>query len=172
MAKISDKISKAIQSQIRMEGEASSSYLAMAYWCDDQGIQGCKQFFLRQSEEERMHMLKFYEYLSEANVKPLTPLIEQPNQSFDSVKDLFEKVLDQEKAVTKSINEIVKLADQDKDYTTFEFLQWFVMEQREEEATIEGVLDKIKIIGDGPQSLYYIDKEIETLNQTIVSAGN
>ncbi len=172
MTKISAQIAEAIQNQIRMEGEASSSYLAMAYWCDDQGMQGCKQFFLRQSEEERMHMLKFYEYLSESNVKPLTPTIVEPNQSFKSVKDLFERVLDQEKSVTKSINNIVKLADIDKDYTTFEFLQWFVMEQREEEATIEGVLDKIKIIGEGPQSLYYIDKEIETLNQEIIKAEN
>jgi len=164
MGNLKKSIEKALNNQISMEAYASHFYLALAYWCDDQALDGCKNFFERQSEEERQHMLKFYEYLSECNCKPITPSLAKPIQDFKSIKNLFEQVLAQEKKVTASINKIMALAFKESDFATVHFLQWFIEEQREEEALIQSILDRIKIIGAGGQSLYYIDKEISNIN--------
>jgi len=170
MVDLSKKVIHALNNQISYEAYASNFYLALAFWCDDQGLQGCKQFFMRQSDEERMHMLKIFEYLSESGVYPTTPAIEQPPLSYDSIQEAFQKVFEQERKVTNAIHEIVKLSDAEKDYNTLNFMQWYVEEQREEEAVIRTILDRIKVIGAGGQSLYYIDKEVEKINTGIVAA--
>ena len=155
---------KALNEQIALEGYASFLYLSMASWCDREGVEGCAQFMHRQSEEERMHMLKIFHYLSEVDAHALTPAIKQPPHEFESVKSMFEQVYKHEQKVTASINKLVKLSYEENDFSTLEFLQWYVEEQREEENLMRTILDKIKLIGDGPSSLYYIDQEIEKIN--------
>jgi ferritin len=157
-------IEAALNKQIAYEAYASHFYLALAYWCDDQALDGCKRYFLRQSEEERMHMLKIYDYLSEKGSFPETSLIEQPQIKYESIVEAFDKVYEQEHFVTISINDIVNLCYSEKDFATLQFLQWFVEEQREEEASIRAIIDRIKVIGSGGQSLYYIDKEVDKIN--------
>ncbi len=164
MGNLKKSIEKALNNQINEEAYASHFYLAMAYWCDSQALNGCKRFFERQSEEERQHMLKFYEYVSESNGTPITPTLAKPPQDFKSINSLFEHVLKQEQKVTASINKIMALAYKESDFATVQFLHWFVEEQREEEALIQSILDRINIIGGGGQSLYYIDKEIDKIN--------
>jgi len=156
---------KALNDQIAMEGNASFLYLAMASWCDTQGLEGCAKFLHRQSDEERMHMLKIFHYLSEVDGFARTPAINQPELEFDSVRSLFEQVYAHEQKVTDSIHKLVRESYDLNDHTTWNFLQWYVEEQREEEALMRTILDRIKLIGDGPQSLYYIDKEIDKINQ-------
>lgn len=170
MIDLSPKIQEALNSQIAYEGYASNFYLALAYWCDDQALQGCKKFFLRQSDEERMHMMKIYEYMSESGVHPKTAAIPQPPLEYESIQTAFKKVFDQERSVTQAIHNLLQLAQQENDYNTQQFLQWYVDEQREEEAVIRTILDRIKIIGQGGASLYYIDKEVEKINQEVVAA--
>ncbi|MCZ2102712.1 MAG: ferritin [Chitinophagales bacterium] len=167
---LSDKMQEALNKQIAEEGYASNFYLALAYWCDNKALEGCKRFFLRQSEEERMHMLKLYEYLSVSDVHPITPGFNQPPADFKSIQEVFSKVLDQERSVTASIHSILKLAKDENDFNTQQFLQWYVDEQREEEAVIRTILDRIRIIGEGGQSLYYIDKEVEKVNTGIINS--
>ena len=164
MSTLPRDIVDALNHQIKMEAYASQFYLALAYWCDDKALKGCKAFFERQSEEEREHKLKIYEYLSDQGEQPVTPGIEKPPMDFSSVKHVFQMVLEQEQKVTKSIHDIVKLCYRDSDFNTLSFLQWFVDEQREEEGLINDILSRIDIIGEGGQSLYYIDKEIDTIN--------
>lgn len=170
MVDLCNKIQDAINNQIAYEGYASNFYLSLAYWCDDQALEGCKKFFLRQSDEERMHMLKLYEYMSESGIMPITPAIEQPPITYKSIQEAFQKVFEQERKVTESIHNILKLAIAENDYNTQNFLQWYVDEQREEEAVIRTILDRIKIIGEGGQSLYYIDKEVDKINTQVVMA--
>jgi ferritin len=170
MIDLSPKMQEAINNQIAYEGYASNFYLALAYWCDDQALEGCKKFFMRQADEERMHMLKLYGYMSESGVCPVTPAIPQPPSEFNGIKDVFEKVFEQERKVTMSIHNLVKLAVSENDYNTQQFLQWYVDEQREEEAVIRTILDRIKIIGEGGQSLYYIDKEVDKINTEVIAA--
>ncbi len=167
---LSQKVQEALNNQIAYEGFASNFYLALAYWCDREALEGCKQFFIRQSDEERMHMMKIYEYMSESGVHPVTPAFAQPPADYKSIQEVFQKVFDQERSVTASIHAMLKLAKEENDFNTQQFLQWYVDEQREEEAVIRTILDRIKIIGEGGQSLYYIDKEVEKINTAIVAA--
>ena len=167
---ISNKMEKALNNQIALEGYASFLYLSMASWCDVQGLDGCAQFMYRQSEEERGHMLRIFNYISEVDGHALTPAIKQPPHQFKSIQDLFRQVYSHEQKVTKSIHELVALSLNEKDHTTYNFLQWYIEEQREEEALMRTILDKIKIIGDGPQSLYFIDKELEKINKAELAA--
>ena len=161
---ISKEMEKALNEQIALEGYASFLYLSMASWCDKEGLEGCSKFMHRQSDEEREHMLKIFTYLSEVDGFALTPNINQPPHEFSSIREMFEEVYHHEQKVTASIHKLLKISLDLNDHTTQNFLQWYVEEQREEEALMRGILDKIKLIGGGPQSLYYIDKEVEKIN--------
>ncbi len=167
---ISKKMEEALNQQIAFEGYASFLYLSMATWCDHKGLQGCAKFLQRQSDEERMHMMKIFEYLSDVDGFAKTPGISEPPHEFKTVQEVFQSVYEHEKKVTQSINKLVALANKEDDYATQTFLQWYVNEQREEESQMRTVLDRITLIGDGPQSLYFIDKEMEALNQATAAA--
>lgn len=167
---ISKTMEEALNQQIEFEGYASFLYLSMATWCDRQGLKGCYDFLKRQSNEERMHMLKIFEYLADVDGYALTPGIKEPPRQFESVQILFKQVYEHEQKVTQSINKLITLANSEDDYATLTFLQWYVNEQREEEALMRTVLDRIRLIGEGPQSLYFIDKEMDALNQAALSA--
>jgi len=160
----------ALNKQIGLEGYASFLYLSMASWCDQQGLEGCAQFMHRQSEEEREHMLKIFHYLSEVDAHALAPAIAQPPHEFSTIQEMFEQVYEHEKKVTASINDLVTLAKAESDHNTQLFLQWYVEEQREEEALMRSILDKLKLIGTGPQSLYFIDMEIAKINKAELAA--
>lgn len=166
---LSDRMVQALNEQIAMEGYASFLYLSMAGWFDFKSMKGCAAFMYRQSEEEHVHMMKIFNYLLEMDARAISPAINQPTADFRDVRSIFEETLAHEQRVTKSINELVELAIGESDHSTNAFLQWYVTEQREEESLMRTILDKINLIGDGPQSLYFIDKEIEAINQIEVA---
>lgn len=168
---LTKKIEKILNEQISLEGYASYLYLSMASWCDKEGLDGCANFMHRQSEEEREHMLKLFHYISESDGHALAPAIAQPPHEFPSVQIMFDEVYKHEQKVTASIHKIVELCYKENDYSTLNFMQWYIEEQREEETLMRGILDKIKLIGNGGQSLYYIDKEIEKINQLELKAA-
>jgi len=167
---ISTRMEQALNAQIQLEGTASFLYLSMASWCDRQGLSGCASFMHRQSAEERAHMLRIFHYISDVDGKALSPGIPQPPAEFDSVQALFEQVYAHEQKVTASIHKLLDISTEENDYTTQNFLQWYINEQREEEALMRTILDKIRLIGNGPQSLYFIDKEVEAINAAAASA--
>lgn len=155
---ISKTIEQALNNQISMEANASSIYLAMASWCDKSGLPGCARFMYMQTEEERMHMLKLFTYVNETGGHALAPQIDQPPLHYKSIEEVLSLVLSHEQKVTKSINELVELCWNEKDFSTFNFLQWYVSEQHEEEHTITALIDKVRIVGE--RGLYWIDKEM------------
>lgn len=157
-------IEKALNKQIAMEAHAHYLYLSMASYYEVNAMEGIAEFFYVQAEEEKMHMMKLFRYVNEMDGHALVPSIEQLAHDFGEVLSTFKLVYEQEKHVTASINEIVELATIEKDHGTYNFLQWFVEEQREEESSIRTIIDKIKLIGDGPQSRYFIDREISAIN--------
>lgn len=161
---ISDKMKNALNEQIQLEGQASSLYLSMSVWCDQKGLEGCAQFLRRQSEEEREHMLRIFDYMSEVDVMALTPGIQEPEHDFPSIQELFKRVYAHEQKVSNSIYRLLQIALEENDYTTQHFLQWYVAEQKEEENLMRSILDKINLIGEGPMTLYYIDKEVAAIN--------
>ncbi len=160
-----DSMSNALNEQLEKESYASFLYLSMASWLDQQGLEGAAQFMYRQSNEEREHMMRIFDYLLEMDQAAVVPAVQQPPSNFESVQSLFGKAFDHEKSVTASINDLVDLSIKENDHATNNFLQWYVEEQREEEALMRTIMDKIHLIGDGPQSLYFIDKELEEINK-------
>jgi len=161
---ISKKMEATLNKQIELEAYASFLYLSMASWSDQQGMDGAAKFMLRQSSEEREHMLRIFHYINEVDGHAITPAIKQPPKTFKSINAMLEEVYAHEQKVTKAIHKIVELCYKEDDYTTLNFLQWYIDEQREEEATMRSILDKVKLIGEGGQKLYYIDLELEKFN--------
>lgn len=159
----------ALNQQIELEAYASFLYLSMSSWCEKQGFSGCSAFLRRQSDEERMHMLKIFDYLNEVDGHAVTPAIKQPPLDFESVQSLFEQVYHHEQKVTNSIYQLVAISNQENDFATLNFLQWYITEQREEEALMRTIIDKIRLIGTGPMSLYYIDKEVSAINNAAMA---
>jgi len=167
---ISKVMEDALNKQIQLEAYASFLYLSMASWCDKESLNGCAAFMHRQSDEERQHMLRIFHYIAEVGGHALTPAVDQAPHEYDSVQKMFEQVYTHEQKVTASIHKLVEMSNSEEDFTTLNFLQWYITEQREEEALMRAILDKIKLIGNGPMSLYYIDKEIQDVNNAQMAA--
>jgi ferritin len=154
------KIEDILNRQVEREGYSSMLYLAMASWAEVQGLSGIAAWLYAQSDEERMHMLKFIKFINERGGHALVTAFKKPDKDYKSVKLMFQEVLKHEQFVTASINEIVELCIKEKDYTTHNWVQWFVAEQIEEEANAQEILDKINLLGN---NLYILDRDIMKL---------
>ncbi|MGF1636657.1 MAG: ferritin [Cyclobacteriaceae bacterium] len=156
---------KLLNKQIEMEGRSSAAYLSMASWCEMQGYLNSSAFLYEHAEEERMHMLKLFHYINDAGGYALQPEISNIKHEFKNLKEVFEDILMHEIAVTKSINNLVDHCFTNKDFATFNFLQWYVTEQREEETLARRALELFDIIGTEGIGLWTIDQEIGKLEQ-------
>lgn len=152
-----------LNEQINLEFYSSNLYLQMSAWAEDKGYEGCAAFLKEHADEEMMHMKRLFTYVSETGSLPLIGAIEAPPAEFGSIKGLFDAVYEHEQLVTSKINELAHAAFTNQDYSTFNFLQWYVAEQHEEEKLFKGILDKIEIIGEDGKGLFFIDKEIGKL---------
>lgn len=157
---LSNNIVNKLNEQIVVEYESSNLYLQMAAWCVWKGFEGAATFLAAHAEEERMHMIKLFTYLGETGNMAVIPALSKPQQEYDSLGAIFEQILNHERFVTGKINELVALSYEEKDYSTLNFLQWYVAEQHEEEALFSGLLDKINLIGHDGRGLYLIDREL------------
>ena len=155
------KVQSAINEQIKKEEYSSRLYMAMGIWCETNGYPGAAKFLFQHAEEERMHMLKFVHYVNDRGGKAQLLDIEQPTADFDSLLDIFEKVMEHEKYITESINNLYEVTITEKDYTTMNFLQWYITEQLEEENLFNTILDKIKLVGADKAGMFHVDKELE-----------
>jgi ferritin len=162
------KIEDICNRQVEREGYSSSLYLAMASWAETNGYSGVAAWMYGQSDEERIHMLKFIKYINERGGKAVMPALKKPAAEFKAVEDVFKEVLNHEEFITASINEIVALTLEEKDFNTHNFLQWFVMEQVEEETSVKIILDKVRLVGKN--SLYEFDRDILSLRRVAANA--
>ena len=160
---IKEAVEKAIINQIKNEEHSSRLYLSMASWCQVNGYPGAAAFLFKQTDEERMHQLKFVHYLNDRNGYSTLLALDNPTAEYTSLLDVFEKVMTHEEFITASINDLYEVAVNNKDYTTGNFLQWFINEQIEEERTMHGILDKMKLAGNEAGGLFHIDKELSAL---------
>lgn len=144
MPKLSDKMVDELNAQLGRELSAANQYLAMAIYLDARSLKELSGFFYRQSDEERGHAMKFVHYLLQADATPVVPEIPEPLADFESIEQIAQMGLDREQEVTRSIHALVDLALSEKDHTTNHFLQWFVEEQLEEEATFTELLDVVR----------------------------
>jgi len=154
------QIETALNEQINKEASSSQYYLSMASWAESNGLSGTAYFMYAHSDEERFHMLKLVKFVNERGGRAIVPAIAQPPSEFESVQRMFELLLQHELTVTRSINEVVDICLKEKDYTTHNFMQWYVSEQMEEEALARSILDKLKLIGNEKGGMYLFDREM------------
>ena len=154
------EMQKALNQQVNAEMYSSYMYLSMSGWFEDKNLAGCARWMRMQAQEELVHAMKIYDFIHERGGRAELTAIEEPPRNWDSALAVFENVLSHEKKVTGLINNLVDLAIQEKDHATSIFLQWFVTEQVEEEASADAVLQKLKLTADAPGGLFVIDQEL------------
>ncbi len=166
------RVEEALNKQLHKEAFSSHMYLAMASWTENQGLEGSAKFLYQHSDEERQHMLKLVRYINERGGKAIIPTLAKPEITFDSMLSMYESLLQHEIGISNSISELVHTCLEEKDYSTYNFLQWFVSEQMEEEALARSILDKLRMIGNDKSGLYLFDRDINGLRKTFSNTGS
>jgi ferritin len=163
--RLSKTLRSGLNDQMTKEAHASQIYLSFAAWADSEGYEGISNFLFRHAQEERNHMMKILEYILERGAKVNVEAIPAPLPDPKNVQDCFEQVFKQEVDNTAGIYKLVKMSLAEEDWATWNFMQWFVKEQTEEETLAIGLLDKIKIAGGAKASgdaLYNLDRDMES----------
>lgn len=156
---ISDKMVKAINTQIKNELFSGYLYLSMAAWFEDQNLPGMAQWMYAQAHEEQEHALKFFHYLVERGARVELEAIDKPEIEFASALEVFEKSLAHEKLVTSMINHLYDLALEEKDYPTQVLLQWYIEEQVEEEDNVGTAVEMLKMADNKAWQLLMLDSK-------------
>lgn len=157
---LSKKLAKKLNDQINFEYYSSNVYLQMSAWAEFNALPGAAAFLRTHAAEELEHMHRIFTYVNETGALAVVGKIDAPPTEFKSISEVFNTVLEHEILVTKKINDITSLAWEEKDFATFNFLQWFVDEQHEEETLVKGIVDKIDLIGGDKRALYLIDRDL------------
>ena len=157
---LNEKMHSAINDQINAELFSAYLYQSMMAHFDALGLSGFANWMRVQSMEETLHAYKFYDYLIERGAKVTLQPIEGPQTSWASPLAAFEAVLAHEQYVTSRINNLMDIAQEVRDHATVSFLNWYIDEQVEEEATADGICQKLRLIGDNPNGLFMIDTEL------------
>ena len=161
---LSNKMIEKLNQQINLEMHSSNIYLAMSSWCTYKGLNGSASFLKNHSKEEMSHAYKLFDYISETGALAKIDTVNKPNIDFNSLQEIFEATYNHELVVSKSIFELADFALSEKDYSTFNFLQWYVSEQHEEEKLFKEILGKFEIIGTNGRGLFMIDREIGSIS--------
>ena len=157
---IPKKIEKAFNEQINAETYSAYLYWSMSAALEDMQLPGFAGWMRAQAQEEMTHAAKFYHHIVERSGRVKMTAIKAPPVEWESLEKMFNDVLKHEQLVTSLIHKLVDLAMDEKDYAAQIFLQWFVSEQVEEEAGVEEVLGKLRLVGDRKGGLYMLDKEM------------
>ncbi|TET24992.1 MAG: ferritin [Candidatus Cloacimonadota bacterium] len=157
---LKDKILKALNTQLNAELYSAYLYLSMSAFFESTNLRGFANWMKVQAQEEYMHTMKFYDYILEYGSKVQLMPIDGPQTEWDSSLAVFEHVYKHEQKVTGLINDLVDLARSENDHETSNFLQWFVNEQVEEEASADAALQKIKRAENSPDGLFTVDKDL------------
>lgn len=156
---ITHRVEKGLNDQLNQELAASYSYLAMSAHLESTVFGGFANWMRVQAAEERDHAMKVYRYLADRGGRITLRALDQPKGDYDSIEELFEAALAQERSTTSQINRLYETALDDKDYTTMEFLGWFLTEQVEEENVAENMVERIRLADGQSNSLLRLDYE-------------
>ena len=159
---LSERMVEALNKQVNREIYSAYLYLSMASYSTFRGLKGFANWFMVQYQEEMTHAMRFYDHVNDQGRQVRLMAVAEPPTEFGSPLEMFEKVLEHEKFVTKCINDLVNLSIEEKDHATKIFLQWFVTEQIEEEANDNDIIAKLKLVGREGNGLFMIDKELAT----------
>ena len=157
---LSQNLTDLLNEQITLEQYSSNLYRQMSAWCESQGLVGCARFLEQHAEEESEHMKRLFRYVNDTGAMARLGQVEAPRHDYSDVADVFQETLRHEESITKAIHALVQAAFAEGDYSTFQFLQWYVAEQHEEEGLFKQLCDRIAIVGtDGP-GLFLFDREV------------
>ncbi|HBQ44361.1 MAG TPA: ferritin [Thiomicrospira sp.] len=157
---VKTEIAKLLNDQVNAEFFASNIYLQLSAWCEKAGLEGSAKFFREHSLEERTHMDKFFDYMTECDLDVTIKAIPAPPKKFNNLMEVITAAYEHELKVTAMIHNIAKEATKSQDFTTFNFIKWFIAEQHEEEVLFNKILAKAEILdfkGQPGQPLYIMD---------------
>jgi ferritin len=157
---ISEKMVNSLNDQINSELYSAYLYLAMRAYFESQNLLGFANWMNVQTQEEMVHVMKFYDFINSRNGRVELGAIEKPPVEWASPMEVFEAVYKHEQFVTDRINKLVELAQGLKDHATESFLKWFVDEQVEEEASDVAVIQKLKLMQNAPGGMFMLDNEL------------
>jgi ferritin len=157
---ISKKMEKALNEQVNAELYSAYLYLSMEAYFKSQNLNGFANWMRVQTQEEVMHAMKIYEFINERGGRITLKAIDGPQTKWDSPLAVFKAVYEHEQKVTGLINNLVDLAIEEKDHATNTFLQWFVNEQVEEEASADQVVQQLKMMEKAPGGVFMLDREL------------
>lgn len=158
--KMPSNLATAFNNQVTLEIESSLAYLQMAAHFDARSLKGLSAWMRVQSDEERTHALKFFDYVLSRGNDVAIGAVAAPVSNFTSPASVFELALAQEQKVSAAIAELHRLATEVHDAASFPLLQWFLEEQIEEEATVSEIIDQLHLIGDDGGALLMLDREL------------
>lgn len=154
------KVIELLNEQVNKELYSAYLYLDMANYYIDKGLDGFGNWYNIQAQEERDHAMLFIKYLQNNGIAVTLEAVAKPDKKFDSAIDPLLAGAEHERYVTSLINDIYAAADAAKDFRTIQFLQWFVKEQGEEETNADELVNKFKLFGNDPKSLYMLNQEL------------
>lgn len=157
---LKERVQNAINDQINAEIYSAYLYLSMQSYFQSISLGGFATWMQSQVQEELMHSMKLYDFVGERGGRVVLDTIEKPESDWKSPLIAFENILKHEQLVSSLINDLLELAILEKDHATQIFLQWFVTEQVEEEATVGEVVDKLKLIDNDSSGLFFLDAEL------------
>ncbi|CAL1329192.1 non-heme ferritin [Candidatus Providencia siddallii] len=158
---INNEIVKLLNNQLNLEFYSANLYLQMSAWCNYKTYEGFSVLLKKHSDEEIEHMKKLFDYICKSGNLAIINEIKAPPNNFKSIIDLFTQTYEHEKFITKNINNIIHSSITIQDYTTFSFLQWYIVEQHEEENLFKTILDKINLIDKYSNGLLILDNNIK-----------
>ena len=157
---LKQKVEIALNNQVKEEFESSQIYLAMASWAESNGFGGAANFFYAHSEEERMHGMKMIHYINDRGGNAIISELPKPEFKYNNVQEIFESAFQHEQYISEKINELVGICRNESDYSTENFMQWYVQEQVEEESLFSDLLDKLELLGDHKGKMFLFDNEL------------
>jgi ferritin len=157
---LTKKVEKAMNDQLAVELESAYAYLAMSAYCESESLPGCAGWLRHQATEEVDHAMRFYSFISDRDGRISLRGLPQPREKYSSLLEVFERALEHERSVTRSISDLYGLVVDEKDYAAQAWLDWFATEQVEEEKSVGHIVDSLRRIGDRGDLLFLLDKDL------------
>lgn len=157
---LSERLEKELNLQVKYELFSAHYYLAMAAYCESQDLAGFGNFFKVQAEEEKFHAMKFFDFINEMDGRVKMMGLEEPENDYESLSNVFSSALEHEKFVTGRIYKLMDIAVEEREHATISLLKWFVDEQIEEEKNMKNILTKLQRLGEDSHGIFMLDQEL------------
>ncbi|MFO7653472.1 MAG: ferritin [Candidatus Krumholzibacteriia bacterium] len=168
---LSPKLQDALNDQINAEIHSGYIYLSMAAWFESRNLDGCARWMRLQSQEENMHGMKIFDYLGSRGARVKLKAVAAPDHDWPTPLACFEAALAHEKSMTERIDRLAELAQTEKDHATDNLMRWYVNEQVEEEASVDDICQKLRLVGEDGMGLFMIDRELKQRQPGDEAAG-